>query len=77
MSRCVVTVNEDRSPESPLRRARVNAAISQRQAAAHIGIDPRLLNDAEHGRAALGFAKIDALYGYYHEAMASQLKRRT
>lgn len=73
MSRCIVGFNEGPSePENPLRRARVAAAISQRQAAEHIGVTPHLLNDTEHGRAALGFERIEKLHAFYDAANASK-----
>lgn len=53
-------------PKISLEAARVNARLSQKEAAAKLGVDPATLRNYEHGKSAPSYPLVKKMESLYH-----------
>jgi len=75
MTRCIVTFGEQQPEPHPIQRARVNAMVSLREAAEHIGVSAMHLNEVEHCRETLNPKHMPKLEKLYRERADEKAKQ--
>ena len=69
----MTTASPGKAYANALNAARIDAGVSQRMAARQVGIEPRILNAAEHDLATLPPAIIDKLTAFYAQVESPKL----